>query len=243
MADNFYSSYPVEGSSGSGVDSVNSLTGALTIAAGSGITVTPSGGDTLTIAATGSGANQTLSNLTAPTALNASLNFTSDSTIQTIDDVSSSSFVIKTGIASAGTSGELNISTGNVAGGDSGPLFLTTGNSTTGASGNISVVSGSGDGDVSGNIIIASGPASTEPTGNITLTTGISDADASGNIVLTTGASGGGSGQGRVLVVAKSLGIPIKAADPSGPAEGDMYYNSVTHKAYIYDGTIWQALF
>lgn len=53
MADNFYSSYPVKGGSGSGVTSLNSLTGALTLVAGSGITITPSGSN-ITIAATAS---------------------------------------------------------------------------------------------------------------------------------------------------------------------------------------------
>jgi hypothetical protein len=50
---NFYASYPIEGSmGGSGVTSLNSLTGALTLVAGSGISITPSGSN-LTIAATG----------------------------------------------------------------------------------------------------------------------------------------------------------------------------------------------
>lgn len=46
----FYASYPFL--SGSGVTSVNTLTGAVTLAAGSGISITPSG-NTLTIADTG----------------------------------------------------------------------------------------------------------------------------------------------------------------------------------------------
>lgn len=47
--------WPPSGGSGvAGVSSLNTLTGALTLAAGSGITITPSGGNTLTIAATGS---------------------------------------------------------------------------------------------------------------------------------------------------------------------------------------------
>lgn len=53
--DNFYSSYAANnGGGGGGVSSLNSLTGALTLAAGSGITITPSGGNTLTITSTGS---------------------------------------------------------------------------------------------------------------------------------------------------------------------------------------------
>lgn len=53
--DNFFSAYPPTSSSGSGgVISLNGLTGALTLAAGANITITPSG-NTLTIAATGGG--------------------------------------------------------------------------------------------------------------------------------------------------------------------------------------------
>jgi len=51
----FYASYPFEGvSSGAGVTSLNGETGAITLVAGSGITITPSGSN-ITIAATGGG--------------------------------------------------------------------------------------------------------------------------------------------------------------------------------------------
>lgn len=50
----FYGQYPIEGggSGGGGVSSLNSLTGALSLIAGAGISITPSGSD-ITIAATG----------------------------------------------------------------------------------------------------------------------------------------------------------------------------------------------
>lgn len=79
MADNFYSTYPA-GSGSSGVSSLNGLTGALTLIAGSGITITPGAG-TLTIASTGgSGANTALSNLTT-TSINQPLQGAADLTL------------------------------------------------------------------------------------------------------------------------------------------------------------------
>lgn len=45
--------WPTLGGAGGGVTSLNTLTGALTLAAGSGISITPSGGNTLTVAALG----------------------------------------------------------------------------------------------------------------------------------------------------------------------------------------------
>lgn len=57
MATTGYIDLPVTG--GTGVTTLNSLSGALTLAAGSGITITPSGGNTLTIASTGGGGSVT----------------------------------------------------------------------------------------------------------------------------------------------------------------------------------------
>jgi len=53
--DNFYARYPVSSGGGSGVTSLNTLVGALTLVAGSGITIIPAGSN-ITIAATGIGA-------------------------------------------------------------------------------------------------------------------------------------------------------------------------------------------
>lgn len=69
------------GSGGGGVISLNSLSGALTLAAGSGITIASDGISTLTISATGAGfANTALSNL-ASTAVNVSIVSNIDQTI------------------------------------------------------------------------------------------------------------------------------------------------------------------
>lgn len=78
MATTQYIRYP--GSAASGVSSLNTLIGALTLAAGSGITITPSGGNTLTIAATGSGAG--VSSVTASSPLASSGGTTPNLTIQ-----------------------------------------------------------------------------------------------------------------------------------------------------------------
>jgi hypothetical protein len=69
MANNFYASYPVEaGGGGSGVSSVNGLTGAVILAAGTGISITPSG-NTLTIANTESGGTVTSVGLALPSSV------------------------------------------------------------------------------------------------------------------------------------------------------------------------------
>lgn len=71
MADNFYSSYPVEGG-GTGVTSLDGLTGALTLVAGTGISIAD-GVSTITISSTSSG-DVTLTNVGAvPNAKGASL--------------------------------------------------------------------------------------------------------------------------------------------------------------------------
>ncbi len=105
------------GSSG-GVTSVNGLTGALTLAAGSGITLTPSG-NTITIAASGgSGANTALSNLDATTAINSSLTFDNAADKSILIPASSSgngkSLTLRAGLGGAGSTsgGSLTLSAG-----------------------------------------------------------------------------------------------------------------------------------
>lgn len=69
----------IPGLGGDGVDSLNGLSGAVVLVAGTNITLTPSGNN-LTIDATpgAGGANQTLSNLTSPVSFNQSLLFDID---------------------------------------------------------------------------------------------------------------------------------------------------------------------
>lgn len=90
---------------------VNGLSGALTLAAGSGITITPSG-NTLTIAASGgSGANTALSNL-ATTAINADLIFAVDGVIRTQNKTGVTdglSLTLQPGTVDSGAVGQLNL--------------------------------------------------------------------------------------------------------------------------------------
>lgn len=76
---------PQGGAGGGGVSTLNGLTGALTLVAGTGITITPSGSN-LTIATSGF-ANTTLSNLTAPTAVNQDLIPGTDATFNLGNDL------------------------------------------------------------------------------------------------------------------------------------------------------------
>lgn len=80
MATKQYIRYPGTAGGGSGVTSLNTLTGALTLAAGSGISITPSGGNTLTIAATGG--TGTVTSVTASSPLFSSGGTTPNLTIQ-----------------------------------------------------------------------------------------------------------------------------------------------------------------
>lgn len=151
MADNFYSRYPVTGSGGSGVSSLNSLTGALTLVAGSGITITPSGSN-ITIAATGGGGMSTdMSNMASPTAASQSLIFSTGTftNVQTKSD-------------SAATQGiALRSGTPSVPNVNSGQAQLRTGFATgTGASGSILIQSGGVVDGLAGDIVLQPGLAS-----------------------------------------------------------------------------------
>lgn len=73
----FFASYP----SGGGVLSINGLTGAVTLVAGTNITLVPAGNSiTINSTAGGGGANDTLSNLSAPTSINQDLLSDADGT-------------------------------------------------------------------------------------------------------------------------------------------------------------------
>lgn len=172
MADNFYARYPDKPD----VTSLNSLTGALTLAAGSNITITPSGGNTLTIASTGggSGANTALSNLDVTTAINADLTF-----------------------ANRGGGAQVIVKTANITGDNTDDLTLTTGDSSDAASGSLNIISGTGAA-ATGNVNIQTGIPS-DPAGspgNINIQPGLSTSVGfpGGNVTITAGIGDSGGG-------------------------------------------------
>lgn len=178
---NTYVRYPP--ASSGGVSSLNSLVGDLSLVAGTNITITPSGGNTLTIDASGSsGANQSLSNLTSPTAVNQDLIFNTGTpaTLQTADGATSTTtrqLTIKSGTNTFGTVGSA---------GRSGNLVLASGDSNN-RPGSVSISGGSvtGSGTFSAGDIAINGGNNAGPSGrggNINLTPGTATSGINGII-------------------------------------------------------------
>lgn len=199
MAD-FYVAYPES----EGVNSVNSLTGDITLAAGTGITITPSG-NTLTIAATGgSGANVTLSNLTSPTAVNQNLIFATgaDAVVQTQNSAVANTFgiTLQSGNATGFASGNIAINSGIVTGIDaSGSVLLASGDTEDGDSGEVGIKSGFASAADSGNAYLRSGQSFNE-SGQIDITTGDAGNDDSGDIIVSTGQVNAANTPGSILL-------------------------------------------
>ncbi len=202
-----------------GISSVNGLEGDINLVAGTNISITPSGNN-LTIAVSGgSGANDTLSNLDSPTAVNQDLIFNKSSPIiqskDTTSTTASESISLKSGtpsgnaasgdinIGSANTlggfhkpSGTININTGNNAGGDSGSMFWTVG--TSGGSG------------VPGEMKWEIGPNSINASGSNGMRWIINPSSAGANpggFIFNAPAPTGGGVQGDFAIVANNLDL------------------------------------
>lgn len=196
--DNFFADYPVEGGGSGGVSSLNSLTGAVTLVAGTNITITPSGNN-LTIDSTGgSGADTALSNLSS-VAINTSLIFGTGvvGLIQTADSIPintpTTAITVQSGNTSAGNSnsgaasfgsgggsgngatGAVNIYSGDTGGGGAtGLIRLKTGDPLNGNSGSIFLQTGNEQGGGnSGDISLQIGTVNAGTKGNIKLVSAI----------------------------------------------------------------------
>ncbi len=219
---NFYGRYPfVEASAG--VASLDGMSGALTLIAGSGITVTDGAGS-ITIAATGGAfANQDLSNLTNPTAINQDLVF--NKATPSILANGTTSLTIATAHDSIGsTTGALTLSSGS--GHDNtGPASFKSGDTINGVTGDVTI--GSGDAasiGTSGNVNIFSGSATstgntgwaslstsntapgTGDAGDVFLIAGNGNSGAGGSINITPGGSTSGA-PGKIKLLDNGLGL------------------------------------
>lgn len=165
----------------------------------------------------GEGADQSLSNLTEPTAVNVDLifdgGFDAHVTTADVDGDDSAALTFKSGDADSGNSGLVKFQSGDVTtSGGSGRVFVNSGNADNGSSGRITIASGAGA-TASGNITINTGIAQATDghTGIINLNTG-STSDGAGNtggINLTTGGSiDGASGN-----IAFTIGTPSGAGE------------------------------
>jgi hypothetical protein len=182
----------------------------------SGTVLTNNGSGTLSWAASGSGANTTLSNLDSPTAVNRSLTFDtgSSTSIRTKDD------------ASADTR-PLSVFTGTPGSGfNSGYSFLGTASATgSGSSGQVYLQSGDSAGSTSGPLLISSGAASSN----------------SGNITIQTGTSG--ATRGYIKFDSLVAVLPTGTSDPSTSyPDGSSYYNTSTDQIRVLNGGTWRGI-
>lgn len=140
-----------------------------------------------------SGANQTLSNLTSPTAINQDLTFDkgSNALISTNDGTGATrswNLNLKTGDQpDSARTGAINLFTGDSASSTSGVLSLSTGSSSTG-SGGINLTTGPSDNGNTGDIVLTIGtPTITGDAGNITLQGADSPSGQGTNITVNAG--------------------------------------------------------
>ncbi len=195
-----------------------------------------------TWAPAGSGANQTLSNLTSPTAVNQDLNIISSDAPADSIHIQARTLVspIFQIVGGAGSSA-ITIDGGDTNGDN---IYFGSNDTNTIYSAHVYLASGSilsNSGNVSGHVIVQSGNTSAASSGNVSIKSGdATNGGNSGDINLAVGTVTSGT-QGKINMSALSLALPQQAADPSGSA-GDIYYNSMTNKIRWFNGAIWADL-
>lgn len=119
--------------------------------------------------------------------------------------------------------------------------ILTSDKASSNSSSTIYAGTGYTDSGTSGAVDLFTGGSVTGNTGLINLLTGnSSSAGATGNINLSTGTTSGT--RGKVVISARTLGLPSAAADPSGGGAGEIYYNTSISKIKMFNGTTWEAV-
>lgn len=210
----FFASFP---SSSGGVTSVNSLTGALTLAAGSGITITPSG-NTLTISATGTGG---IASINADITAAQTLTVGTSGTDFAIVDGGGGSHVFNLPDASATSRGALT------------SADWTTFNNAASNSANVAL----------SNLVSTSVNADLVPSGsgkNLGSLATTWDNLYASNINGGTyyGATGGNDSN---ALFGSPLGIYPDSVDPVTvtPIAGELYYNTTSDVLRFYNGSVW----
>jgi hypothetical protein len=220
--------WPPTGGSG-GVSSVNTLTGALTLAAGSGISITPSGGNTLTIAATitalvfsdslvNSAGTVTLVNDSATPGNSQYYGTNSGGTLGyfslpasganiTLSNLTSPTAINQNLIFASGFGGVTAFSGGSGVGGGALTLAGGAGNATPGTAANVNLNGGPGDGSGgSASFLGGNAAGNNKAGGGLLIAGGTSTGSANGgNIVFETSPAGSSGSSANALVVVGSV--------------------------------------
>jgi hypothetical protein len=116
-------------------------------------------------------------------------------------------------------------------------------NSASVDSGDVALVSGDAAGATSnsGDVTLASGSA-TGTRGNVIISGNDINPTAVGDINLAAGDDIIGTGDVFDIGAMEMFHIATNAADPTGTAEGQMYYNSTSNVVKVWDGSAWQIL-
>lgn len=142
-------------------------------------------------------------------------------------DVASGNVVISSGDSDADESGAISISTGVPAAGfASGTINITTSDAATGGSGQINFLTGAG-------------------AGVISFQTGAGSGNSNGGNLEFVAGSGAGTGHRGDMVISnvRTLKLPRVSADPTGDlVGGDIYFNTVSNKIKVYNGTTWETV-
>jgi hypothetical protein len=196
------------------------------------------------VGAGGSGANTTLSNLTATTSINQDLvpdvtdTRNLGSTTKQYDTLYART--VKSTVV-GNNSNNINLKTENTTIGASGVVTISSGTATSGNSGQVNISSGSiTTGITSGNVTLSSGASTTGPTGSVTINSGSSSTNGLvGDVQIQTGSTGNATqpniqlSAGNQILLSHGAGLTISnITTPANPASGTKLYPKADGKFY-----------